>query len=242
MNVSPEFDKNGGSYLISQSAADLHIYNPNKELIGRPDGQFMIPSNQMDQLLVKHPNDPRAWEKQLGLNPNSLGEHPLRVDVYSPQQYNLREPTADLSGSNDKFVPDGKTAGGYDEAIINQFPNPTIPGNESVGRVTPVEMNISEKQGASTAIETMPPDRRADWPSNSTNKEMCGASLQDIPPISSPKTAEQSAAGPQNPSQITPVKDSTILKNLSGNKESGINPGNEAVSAAAKAAGGMHNG
>lgn len=242
MSISNDFLNNGGSYLISETNARDYIYKNDPSLIGRPDGQFMIPTNQMDELLEKHPNDPRAWEKQLGLSEGSLGEYPLRVDIYSPQQHNLREPTSDLSGSNDKFVPDGKTAGGYDEAIINQFPNPTLSGNENVGKVTPVKISLSKKQEATISAEIIPPDRRAAWPSNSVNKKISGPELQDIPPIPSPKTADQPSLGPENPSKITSVENSDMLKNLSGNKDPGTTLENKAVSAANKAAGGMNNG
>ena len=63
-NVSSDFEKYGGSYLISNSNYEDYIEGRNE--IGRPDGQFMIPSNQMDELLANYPDNPREWESQLG--------------------------------------------------------------------------------------------------------------------------------------------------------------------------------
>ena len=113
--VSQNFEENGGSYLLSDKNYEEHIEG--QDNIGRPDGQFMVPSNQMDDLLHNHPNDPREWERQLGLRENSLGDENIhRVDVYHPQDYEPRLPTSDLSGANDKFLEgQGKTPGGQEE-------------------------------------------------------------------------------------------------------------------------------
>ena len=137
--VSCDFEQNGGSYLISDENKARFIDRPNCEYIGRPDGQFMIPSNQMDELVQNHPNNPREWERQLGLSENSLGNENIhRVDVYRPQDYDPRLPTSDLSGANDKFLEgQGKTPGGQDECVINQFPNPE--NNPEVGRITTLD-------------------------------------------------------------------------------------------------------
>ena len=119
--VSGDF-KNGGSYLISQANYDRFIAG--RESIGRPDGQFVTPKNQMDDLMNQYPSDPRAWEEQLGLNSGSLGENPYRVDINDPSQFNLREASAEMSGANPQFRGDGKTTGGMDEAVVDPVPNP----------------------------------------------------------------------------------------------------------------------
>ena len=131
---SGDFTKYGGSYLLSNQQYETYVVD--HEYIGRPDGQFMIPSNQMDELLQNYPNDPREWERQLGLNENSLGDENIhRVDVYHPQDYEPRMPTPDLSGSNEKFLEGtGKTPGGQDECVSNPFPNPEY--HPEVGKIT----------------------------------------------------------------------------------------------------------
>ena len=99
-------------------------------------------------------------------------------------------------------------------------------------------LNQKDSRGLVTTTDIPPPAN----PKQNGNSEPVGAKKDDLTEIEPKKTADQPSVGPQNPSQITPVEDSTILKNLSGNKESGISPENEAVSAATKAAGGMQNG
>lgn len=142
-HVSDDFKKHGGSYLLSNNAYEDYVQG--NELIGRPDGQFLAPSNQMDNLLSNYPNDPREWEHQLGLNEGSLGNEGIRrVDVYNPHDYEPRLPTKDLSGANDRFIPGGKTPGGQDECVINRFPNPE--NNPSVGKITTIDNGISDTQ------------------------------------------------------------------------------------------------
>jgi hypothetical protein len=116
--------KNGFSYLISEDGYNTWIVN--WDYIGRPDGQFGIPPEQMDALMAEHPDDPRAWEDALGMHPGDLGEHPIRVDVNPEYIQNLREATPKMSGSNDKFLGTGKVPGGQDEMVIDQFPNPEL--------------------------------------------------------------------------------------------------------------------
>lgn len=140
-SVSAYFGQHGGSYLIGDDNYSRFVSGHND--IGRPDGQFMIPSNQMDELLTNYSNDPREWERQLGLWEGSLGNEDIRrVDVYNPHDYEPRLPTSDLSGSNEKFIPGGKTPGGQDECVINQFPNPE--NNPTVGKITTLDNSLSD--------------------------------------------------------------------------------------------------
>ncbi len=132
-SVSNDFREHGGSYLISNNNYEDYIQG--RDIIGRPDGQFMIPSNQMDDLINNYPNDPREWERQLGLDRNSLGDTDIhRVDVYNPDNYEPRLPSSELSGSNDKYIDGGKVPGGQDECVINPFPNPEH--NPEIGKVS----------------------------------------------------------------------------------------------------------
>ena len=145
--VSNDFEKYGCSYLLSNNAYEDYIQG--RDVIGRSDGQFVTPSNQIDELLSKHQNDPREWEHQLGLNEGSLGNEDIRrVDVYCPQNHEPRLPSGDLSGANDKFLDGGKTPGGQDECVINPFPNPE--SNPSVGKITNLSNSMDNTQTADT--------------------------------------------------------------------------------------------
>ncbi len=148
--ISSDFEKYGGSYLISDENYEKYINDVDN--IGRSDGQFIAPSNQMDDLLQNHPDNPREWERQLGLRENSLGDSDIhRVDVYNPQDYNPRLPSSELSGSNEKFISGGKTVGGLDECVIDRFPNPER--NPSVGKITNID-NVPSKDAANSLIDT----------------------------------------------------------------------------------------
>ena len=148
--ISSNF-QNGGSYLLSEENYDFYIAG--KENIGRPDGQFITPSTSMDEMLEQHPNDPRAWEEQLGLKEGSLGDNNIyRVDINDPSAYNIREPEADMSGSNEFFTGTGKTIGGMDEAVIDPFPNPET--NEEVGSISVLNPENTEELGSSKSEET----------------------------------------------------------------------------------------
>lgn len=139
--MSNDFE-NGGSWLLSEKNYDRYIRN--QDFVGRIDGQFVAPSNQINDLLDKYPNNPREWEKALGLNKDSLGENPYRVDVFEPHKFGLREPSSDMSGANDKFIPGaGKTSGGIDEGVINPIPNPEK--NPYVGKVQSTSEYYKEK-------------------------------------------------------------------------------------------------
>lgn len=201
MSTSSDFENYGASYLISERNAERFIYENGPKMIGRCDGQFVIPSNQMDELLEKHPNDPRMWEQQLGLRENSLGDYPLRVDVYSPQDYNLREATSEMLGSNDKFVPDGKTSGGYDEAVIDPFPNPTLTNIENIGRVAPIEIDF-ESVKASSSNNDVFPDRRLSWPSEQSTSVGLREPQPEQIPSATVNNHEPTGCGPQTLSEI----------------------------------------
>ncbi|OAB78723.1 hypothetical protein ULVI_09075 [Cochleicola gelatinilyticus] len=120
-NVHKDF-KTGASYLVTGDAYEKFIKNAKK--IGRPDGQFVAPSNHIDNLLTDSAGDISKIEKALGIPnggwQNKGGVH--RIDIPNPQKYNLRAPNSDMSGANELFVPRGVTSGGIPEAVINQVP------------------------------------------------------------------------------------------------------------------------
>lgn len=121
-----EIFKQGGSYLISEENYIRYILG--RERIGRADGQFMIPSYQMDALMKQFPHDPRAWEKALGLREGSLGSNPFRVDLTDPISHGLRVAPMDISGSNEYQRTDGMTPGIYSEGVTDSFWNPETYG------------------------------------------------------------------------------------------------------------------
>ena len=129
-NLNSDF-KNGASFLIPGDSYEQFIKN--SSLVGRPDGQFVSPSNQIDDLLKKANGDIAAIEDALGIpNGNWQGKGGIyRIDIANPEKYNLRSPSSGISGANDLFIPGGKTSGGISEGIIDQVPK----GDVTITRV-----------------------------------------------------------------------------------------------------------
>lgn len=61
-------------------------------------------------------------EQSLSLDPGTLGDNPIRVDIPNPK--GLRMPDGNELGANSQWVPGGYTAGGIPEATID----PAVPG------------------------------------------------------------------------------------------------------------------
>ena len=147
-NLSSDF-KNGGSYLLSQDAYDRYVAD--REFIGRPDGQFVTPTNQMDDMLKEANGDIHYMENKLGLPDGRLGDNPVRIDIYQPEDYNLRMPDSSMSGTNENFLPGkGKTSGGMSEGVIDQIPNPE--NNPTVGKISFVNNGIDNTNMSSHTL------------------------------------------------------------------------------------------
>ena len=163
--VSSDFNS-GASYLISEE--NYYRYIQGNTTIGRPDGQFVAPYNQMDDLLIRANGDVSVMEEALGLDPGSLGSNPQRVNIYNPQDYNLRLPTADMSGSNSNFIEGGTTSGGVSEGVIDPFPNPNVSADTGY-----IESAASSREAAIEAAE-MADDIARVGENSSVIKSACG--------------------------------------------------------------------
>ena len=128
--LSSDF-KNGASFLIPGDSYEQFVKN--SSMIGRPDGQFVSPSNQIDDLLKKANGDVSIIEEALGIPKGGWqGKGGMyRIDISNPQNYNLRSASSGISGANDLFIAGGKTSGGISEGIIDQVPK----GNVTITRI-----------------------------------------------------------------------------------------------------------
>ena len=138
----------------------------------------------------------------------------------------------------------------YNQKLANSTTNEDRLINRSMN-CEPEQKNLAD----GTALTNRLPERQAEGrsiilskipqipnPKQEGNPMSVGAKKEDIQTIASPQVSEQSPAGLQDYSQTIPVENSTVFRNLSGYRDTNMNPENEAVSAATKAAGGMHNG
>ncbi len=112
-----KFDQ-GGSYIVPTEYLDEY----GRVLIGRPDGQFLSPKSEIDELLAKANGDISVIEQALAI-PQGLwhGKQLSRIDVPNTFAHNRRIPNGKEEGANDKWLPGGVLPTGYSEAVIDQI-------------------------------------------------------------------------------------------------------------------------
>jgi hypothetical protein len=117
-----KFDS-GGSYITKKSTLD----NYGRDKVGWPDNsQFVMPKDQMDDVLKTANGDMSVVEKELGIPKGAWQqEEMVRIDIPDPKQAGLRMPSGNEMGANKEWLPGGKLPTGYDEAVTNQLPKGT---------------------------------------------------------------------------------------------------------------------
>ncbi|MFK8273031.1 hypothetical protein [Capnocytophaga canimorsus] len=90
-------------------------------VLGRADGQFVAPTNQINDLLTKSNGNISVIEKALGIPKGDWQNRGglYKIDMLNPFEHNLRLPTSDSSGANELFVEGGKTIGGISEGVVD---------------------------------------------------------------------------------------------------------------------------
>jgi len=108
--------KKGGTWFLSKQ--QYKSFLEGKEYMGRPDGQFVIPTVDADKISDEFL---RYFEKKLGLKKNTFkdGKGLVRIDVKNIEKYNPRLPEGKESGVNKFWKEGGETSGGISEALIN---------------------------------------------------------------------------------------------------------------------------
>ena len=96
---------------------------------GPPGGTFVMPKSEADRIIAQAGGDVRKLEQLLGLNPGSLGNAPVRVDIANPT--GLRMPSGNEPGANSLWKPGGFTSGRIPEAVIDRVPV----GNYTTSRI-----------------------------------------------------------------------------------------------------------
>lgn len=118
-NHLSKFDE-GGSYLVRTKTLD----DWGRDTLGRPDGQFIMPKGEMNNLLSRTGGRTDLIENELGIPPgswNKPGETLSRIDIHDPRSLDLRMPSGNESGANPLWMPGGKLPGGGSEAVVNQI-------------------------------------------------------------------------------------------------------------------------
>jgi hypothetical protein len=79
-----------------------------------------MPKSEADALIEATHGDPRAMEEALGLPDGFLElKKVVRIDIDNPENYDLRLPSGNEAGTNDRWIPGGKLPDGGSEAVID---------------------------------------------------------------------------------------------------------------------------
>ena len=117
-NHLAKFDK-GGAYLVPTDALDTY----GRDLVGRPDGQFISPASEIDDLLNFANGDISIIEKALGIPSGAWqGKQISRIDISNTFAHNRRLPSGNEAGANEYWIPGGLTSGGKLEAVVDPIP------------------------------------------------------------------------------------------------------------------------
>ncbi|MBC1362027.1 ribonuclease YeeF family protein [Listeria welshimeri] len=94
----------------------INTYGPN---IGDPKtGTYVMPKSVADKAISVADGNPRILEELLGLEPMSLGENPVLLDIQKTT--NIRVPSGNESGAwQGLWEPGGFTNGGIPEAVVD---------------------------------------------------------------------------------------------------------------------------
>ena len=87
---------------------------------GPPGGTFVMPKAEADRIIKEAGGSTAKLEDLLGLSRGTLGANPVRVDI--PKPTGLRMPSGNELGTNNQWVPGGKTSGGIAEATVDPVP------------------------------------------------------------------------------------------------------------------------
>jgi len=112
----------GASYLTTKDILDRF----GRKLLGRQDGQFVMPTKELNKLIDKKGVTIADIEKELGIPASAWkGKVLVKIDIAQPEKLNLRIPKGNEAGANELWIPGGKLPTGYTEGVVNQIPEGT---------------------------------------------------------------------------------------------------------------------
>jgi len=110
------------SYLVTGQTYNGFIKG--QASVGRPDGLFISTAGPIDDVLLKAGGNVSIIEEELGI-PNGAWQDKggiYRIDIQSPESFNLRIPNGSEAGANVLWEPGGYTSGGEIEAVTDAIP------------------------------------------------------------------------------------------------------------------------
>ncbi|MFE8070090.1 RHS repeat-associated core domain-containing protein [Marinobacteraceae bacterium S3BR75-40.1] len=131
----------GASFLMPKWALDEF----GREFVGRPDGQFVMPSSEVDQVLRNSDGEMAKVEEELGIPEGQWQDTDfVRIDVPSPEKHGLRMPTGNEEGANDEWLPGGQLPTGHSEAVIDPVPKGSYEEHDFSDAVKRANKNASD--------------------------------------------------------------------------------------------------
>ena len=118
-----DFEENP-SYLLTGKAYDDRVAPEDVSELGRPSGQYLSTSEEINRILEKAKGDISIVEQELGIGAGEWQDKGglYRIDVLQPQTLELRLPDGFEAAANEFWHPGGFTAGGAKEAVVNPIP------------------------------------------------------------------------------------------------------------------------
>lgn len=128
--IDNDFFEYGASFIVTKNDYNLY-YRDSSEVLGLNGERFIAPSNQMDELLILANGDTDIIEQGLGIDPPGkwADKELVRIDIDKSiindfyENGKLKLPTGMESGTNDKWIPGGKTSGGIEEILKVSYGN-----------------------------------------------------------------------------------------------------------------------
>lgn len=113
--------ESGASYIVPTDILDTY----GRDTLGWPDNsQFVMPKDEMNQLISTADGDTAFLEKELGIPKGAWqGRELTQIIVDDPVALNLRMATGKEMGANDDWLPGGHLPTGKSEAVINNIPS-----------------------------------------------------------------------------------------------------------------------
>ncbi|TAE70594.1 MAG: hypothetical protein EAZ85_11800 [Bacteroidetes bacterium] len=109
----------GASFFIPKDVLDRF----GRKILGRNDGQFVIPTKEMNRLIKKSKGSLTYIETELGIPAGAWKDKIIiRIDILELSELNIRLPNGNEAGANELWIPGGKLPKGYSEAVVNPIP------------------------------------------------------------------------------------------------------------------------
>ncbi|GAA6171761.1 RHS repeat-associated core domain-containing protein [Colwellia sp. KU-HH00111] len=109
----------GASYFAPKWALDAFGRDP----VGRDDGQFVMATKQVNEMLSRTNGDMGMIETELGIPGGTWqGQEMVVIEIADPKSVNLRIPSGNEEGANELWLAGGQLPTGHDEGVTDSIP------------------------------------------------------------------------------------------------------------------------